>query len=68
MRGEVPILVYCPIDTLQWGSTHSAMVHSFNQEMPIESMISLVSPQMAYLNRCIIALVALICIFLHDEF
>ena len=26
MRGEVPILVYCPIDTLQWGSTHSALV------------------------------------------
>ena len=25
MRGEVHILVYCPIDTLQWGSTHSAM-------------------------------------------
>ena len=26
MRGEVHILVHCPIDTLQWGSTHSAMV------------------------------------------
>ena len=26
MRGEVHILVYCPIDTLQWGQTHSAMV------------------------------------------
>ena len=26
MRGEVHILVYCPIDTLQWGSTHSGMV------------------------------------------
>ena len=25
MRGEVHILVYCPIDTLQWGSTHSAL-------------------------------------------
>ena len=25
MRGQVHILVYCPIDTLQWGSTHSAM-------------------------------------------
>ena len=25
MRGEVHILVYCPIDTLQWGSTHSAV-------------------------------------------
>ena len=25
MRGEVHILVHCPIDTLQWGSTHSAM-------------------------------------------
>ena len=25
MRGEVHILVYCPIDTLQWGQTHSAM-------------------------------------------
>ena len=23
MRGEVHILVHCPIDTLQWGSTHS---------------------------------------------
>ena len=23
MRGEVHILVYCPIDTLQWGQTHS---------------------------------------------
>ena len=28
MRGEVHILVYCPIDTLQWGSTHSALVQS----------------------------------------
>ena len=26
MRGEVHILVYCPIDTLQWGSTHSALL------------------------------------------
>ena len=26
MRGEVHILVYCPIDTLQWGSTHSALI------------------------------------------
>ena len=26
MRGEVHILVHCPIDTLQWGSTHSALV------------------------------------------
>ena len=25
MRGEVHILVYCPIDTLQWGSAHSAL-------------------------------------------
>ena len=25
MRGEVHILVHCPIDTLQWGSTHSAL-------------------------------------------
>ena len=25
MRGEVHIVVYCPIDTLQWGSTHSAL-------------------------------------------
>ena len=25
MRGEVHILVYCPIDTFQWGSTHSAL-------------------------------------------
>ena len=25
MRGEVHILVHCPIDTLQWGLTHSAM-------------------------------------------
>ena len=25
MRGEVHILVYCPIDTLQWGLTHSAV-------------------------------------------
>ena len=25
MRGKVHILVYCPIDTLQWGSTHSAL-------------------------------------------
>ena len=25
MRGEVHILVHCPIDTLQWGSTHSAV-------------------------------------------
>ena len=30
MRGEVHILVYCPIDTLQWGSTHSAM-NRFNE-------------------------------------
>ena len=26
MRGEVHILVHCPNDTLQWGSTHSAML------------------------------------------
>ena len=26
MRGEVHILVHCPIDILQWGSTHSAMI------------------------------------------
>ena len=26
MRGKVYILVYCPIDTLQWGTTHSAMM------------------------------------------
>ena len=26
MRGEVHILVHCPIDTLQWGSTHSALI------------------------------------------
>ena len=26
MRGEVHILVYCPIDTLQWGQTHSALI------------------------------------------
>ena len=25
MRGEVHILLYCPIDTLQWGQTHSAV-------------------------------------------
>ena len=25
MNSEVHILVYCPIDTLQWGSTHSAL-------------------------------------------
>ena len=25
MRGEVHILVYSPIDTFQWGSTHSAV-------------------------------------------
>ena len=25
MRGEVHILLYCPIDTLQWGQTHSAL-------------------------------------------
>ena len=29
MRGEVHILVYCPIDTLQWGSTHSALDVAF---------------------------------------
>ena len=29
MRGEVHILVHCPIDTLQWGSTHSAVVVTF---------------------------------------
>ena len=28
MRGKVYILVYCPIDTLQWGSTHSALGHA----------------------------------------
>ena len=27
MRGKVHILVYCPIDTFQWGSTHSALVN-----------------------------------------
>ena len=26
MRGKVHILVYCSIDTLHWGSTHSAMI------------------------------------------
>ena len=26
MRGEVHILVYCPIDTLPWELTHSAMI------------------------------------------
>ena len=26
MRGEVHILEYCPIDTLQWGTTHSALI------------------------------------------
>ena len=30
MRGEVHILVWCPIDTLQWGSTHSAMFNSIS--------------------------------------
>ena len=30
MRGEGHILVYCPIDTLQWGSTHSAMLVSYS--------------------------------------
>ena len=25
MRGEVHILLYCPIDTLQWGKTHTAL-------------------------------------------
>ena len=25
MNSEVHILVYCPIDNLQWGSTHSAL-------------------------------------------
>ena len=39
------------------------MVHVSNQEMPIGSMIFLVSPQMAYLNRCKIALVALVWFF-----
>ena len=28
MRGEVHILVYSPIDTFQWGSTHSALNHT----------------------------------------
>ena len=27
MRDEVHILVYSPIDTFQWGSTHSALVN-----------------------------------------
>ena len=31
MRGEVHILVYCPIDTFQWGSTHSAMFPQSNE-------------------------------------
>ena len=26
MRVEVHILVYCPIDTFQWGLTHSAVI------------------------------------------
>ena len=30
MRGEVHILVHCPIDTLQWGSTHSALSEQQN--------------------------------------
>ena len=29
MRGAVHILVYCPIDTLQWGLTHSALATCF---------------------------------------
>ena len=28
MRDEVHILVYCPIDTLQWGQTHSALARN----------------------------------------
>ena len=35
MRGEVHILVYCPIDTLQWGSTHSAVVVQFDSDAVI---------------------------------
>ena len=38
MRGEVHILVYCPIDTLQWGSTHSALVQrSIGNEPSVRS-------------------------------
>ena len=33
MRGEVHILVYCPIDTFQWGSTHSALVVCLRLEL-----------------------------------
>ena len=33
MRGEVHILVHCPIDTLQWGSTHSALVESHGMKL-----------------------------------
>ena len=31
MRGAVHILVYCPIDTLQWGWTHSAVAVGSNR-------------------------------------
>ena len=37
MRGEVHIFVYCPIDTLQWGSTHSALNKlKYLQSHPVE--------------------------------
>ena len=32
MRGEAHILVYCPIDTLQWGQTHSAMLQELRKD------------------------------------
>ena len=38
MRGEVHILVYCPIDTLQWGSTHSAMDEGFSEKISYDCL------------------------------
>ena len=38
MRGEVHILVYCPIDTFQWGSTHSALYKQRKMCKPLKAV------------------------------
>ena len=42
MRGKVHILVYCPIDTLQWGPTHSGLVDNNLKAISYVQTISLI--------------------------
>ena len=54
MRGEVHILVYCPIDTLQWGSTHSAMfngIETAGLEVKVKKIIDFQVPNL--LSYCL---------------